>query len=337
MAEFRVKRGQLYAFWAHVNNQGEKKLPWDGGEWEVLAFDSIGNRQSAKSGSRNCQIRNPSGKGVFCILEQCGHPEDPPPTILDGWVGIDDAMIIVYCCVPENSGRRRPTNRKKLGNYWMYLWMVKQRNEYGRIQGRSRGWFLARKPKWLRYWKKGRHTLNAAIWPVVCSIVVRCVKPWPFPKVSRLTSLWPSWRKATKTWSAFTRACGYPIMIAYPNNGRLVRRQWLPIWPIIFGLLMSCWPLYPYQVLPTPKRETAQKSVKLNKIPTKGLISLSLKVGRRLFVYAEFLCLVNFFCQRTCNYPLGLILGINNRISMHLLDKSKPAPSWAGAIWVQLH
>lgn len=72
---------------------------------------------------------------VFRLLQQRGHPEDPPPIISDGWGGIDQAMVEVYGCVPEYGGRGRPPTRKKPGSDWMYLQMVKQRDEHGRFQG----------------------------------------------------------------------------------------------------------------------------------------------------------------------------------------------------------
>jgi hypothetical protein len=72
---------------------------------------------------------------VFRILQQRGHPNGPPPTISDGWGGIDEAMVEVYGCVPEYGGRGRPPTRKQPGSDWMYLQMVKQRDEHGRFQG----------------------------------------------------------------------------------------------------------------------------------------------------------------------------------------------------------
>jgi hypothetical protein len=72
---------------------------------------------------------------VFQTLKRRGHPEGPPPTISDGWGGIDEAMIEVYGIVPEYSGRGRPPTRKKAGSDWQYLQMVKQRDEHGRFQG----------------------------------------------------------------------------------------------------------------------------------------------------------------------------------------------------------
>ncbi len=72
---------------------------------------------------------------VFRTLQQRGHPDSPPPLISDGWGGIDEAMVEVYGCVPEYGGRGRPPTRKKPGSDWMYLQMVKQRDEQGHFQG----------------------------------------------------------------------------------------------------------------------------------------------------------------------------------------------------------
>ena len=73
--------------------------------------------------------------GVFRILQRRGHPDGPPATISDGWGGIDEAMVEVYGVVPEYSGLGRPPTRKKPGTDWLYLQMVKQRDEHGRFEG----------------------------------------------------------------------------------------------------------------------------------------------------------------------------------------------------------
>jgi len=71
---------------------------------------------------------------VFETLKQRGHPDKPPPTISDGWGGIREAMLEVYGQVPPYSGRGRPPSRKRPGQDWQYLQMVKQR-ENGRVIG----------------------------------------------------------------------------------------------------------------------------------------------------------------------------------------------------------
>lgn len=71
---------------------------------------------------------------VFETLKRRGHPEGPPPTISDGWGGIDEAMIEVYGLVPEYGGRGRPPTRKQAQLGWQYLQMVKIRDEHGKLQ-----------------------------------------------------------------------------------------------------------------------------------------------------------------------------------------------------------
>jgi len=72
---------------------------------------------------------------VFEILKRRGHPEAPPPTITDGWGGIDDAMVNVYGRVPDYGGRGRPPTLKQPGDGWLYLQMVKQHDDQGHFAG----------------------------------------------------------------------------------------------------------------------------------------------------------------------------------------------------------
>jgi hypothetical protein len=76
-----------------------------------------------------------ASQGVFEILKRRGHPDAPPPTISDGWGGIDEAMLAVYGVVPEYSGRGRPPTRKKPAKDWLYLQMVKQHDEHRHFTG----------------------------------------------------------------------------------------------------------------------------------------------------------------------------------------------------------
>ena len=71
---------------------------------------------------------------VFETLKRRGHPEAPPPTISDGWGGIDEAMIEVYGQVPDYCGRGRPPTKKRPLPGWQYVQMVKQRDN-GRVVG----------------------------------------------------------------------------------------------------------------------------------------------------------------------------------------------------------
>jgi hypothetical protein len=72
---------------------------------------------------------------VFETLKSRGHPEAPPPTITDGWGGIDNAMVTVYGQVPEYSGQGRPPTLKQPGDGWLYLQMVKQYDDRGHFAG----------------------------------------------------------------------------------------------------------------------------------------------------------------------------------------------------------
>ncbi|MEA2046109.1 MAG: transposase [Euryarchaeota archaeon] len=64
---------------------------------------------------------------VFQNLKRRGHPDGPPPTVSDGWGGIDDAMVKVYGIVPEYKGIGRPPTRKRPQPDWQYLQTIKER------------------------------------------------------------------------------------------------------------------------------------------------------------------------------------------------------------------
>lgn len=72
---------------------------------------------------------------VFRTLQRRGHPTAPPPTVSDGWGGVDEAMIEVYGVIPAYRGRGRPPTRKQAGQGWQYLQVIKQRNAQGRVTG----------------------------------------------------------------------------------------------------------------------------------------------------------------------------------------------------------
>jgi len=72
---------------------------------------------------------------VFETLKSRGHPDAPPPTLTDGWGGIDNAMVNVYGLVPEYGGHGRPPTMKQPGDGWLYLQMVKQYDDRGHFIG----------------------------------------------------------------------------------------------------------------------------------------------------------------------------------------------------------
>jgi len=74
-----------------------------------------------------------ASRDVFETLKTRGHPDAPPPTMSDGWGGIDNAMIAVYGQVPEYSGRGRPPTQKQPQPGWHYLQMVKHRDARGHL------------------------------------------------------------------------------------------------------------------------------------------------------------------------------------------------------------
>jgi hypothetical protein len=64
---------------------------------------------------------------VFETLKrQRGHPNQPPPTVSDGWGVIREAMVEVYGHVPAYSGVGRPPTHKQPGDDWQYLQVVKR-------------------------------------------------------------------------------------------------------------------------------------------------------------------------------------------------------------------
>lgn len=56
----------------------------------------------------------------------------PPPLVSDGWGGHREALVAVFGQVPAYSGHGRPPTHKQAQADWLYLQMVKQR-ENGRV------------------------------------------------------------------------------------------------------------------------------------------------------------------------------------------------------------
>jgi len=73
---------------------------------------------------------------VFRTLQHSrGHPDNPPPTISDGWGGIREAMVQVWGKVPGYKGRGRPPEKKRPQEGWKYLQVIKERDDAGQVTG----------------------------------------------------------------------------------------------------------------------------------------------------------------------------------------------------------
>ncbi len=115
--------------------KGKKSYPEtdESGTFWISTLLDIDSRLRAARGIGKGETQ--TSKKAFQVLQQRGHPKAPPPLITDGWGGIDDAILDVYGIVPEYCGHGRPPSKPKAGKDWLYLQMVKQRNEHGRLEG----------------------------------------------------------------------------------------------------------------------------------------------------------------------------------------------------------
>ena len=118
--------------WATREKKSYPETDESGQFWRATLLDMDSRLRVARAIAKD---ETQASIEVFKILKRRGHPEGPPPTLSDGWGGIDQAMIEVYGLVPEYSGHGRPPTRKRPGSNWQYLQMVKQRDERGHFQG----------------------------------------------------------------------------------------------------------------------------------------------------------------------------------------------------------
>ncbi len=115
--------------------RGKKSYPEtdeSGQFWRATMLDRDSRLRVARGIAKNETLASIE---VFRTLKRRGHPHAPPPTIADGWGGIDEAMLAVDGIVPAYRGRGRPPTRKTAGADWQYVHMVKQRDAHGRMHG----------------------------------------------------------------------------------------------------------------------------------------------------------------------------------------------------------
>jgi hypothetical protein len=118
--------------WATRVKKSYPETAESGQFWRATMLD-IDSRLRAARGIGKDETQ--ASSELFQTLKRRGHPQAPPPTISDGWGGIDEAMVDVYGQVPAYSGRGRPPTRKQPQPGWQYLQMVKQRDERGHFRG----------------------------------------------------------------------------------------------------------------------------------------------------------------------------------------------------------
>jgi hypothetical protein len=166
-----------------------------------------------------------ASREVFQTLKERGHPEGPPPLITDGWGGIDDAILEVYGLIPEYRGRGRPPSRPQAGEDWLYLQMVKQRDEHGHLQG------VKLKAVWGELDKLVELLGESTAYVERSNLTTRLFnarltrKTWPSRKMSRCIEPQSSGRTATTTSFARTRACGPELLMILLGNGVRTLRQ----------------------------------------------------------------------------------------------------------------
>jgi hypothetical protein len=118
--------------WATRVKKSYPETDESGQFWRATMLDIDSRLRVARGIAKN---ETQASIEVFQTLQRRGHPQAPPPTISDGWGGIDEAMVAVYGQVPPYSGRGRPPTRKRPQPGWQYLQMVKRRDERGKFQG----------------------------------------------------------------------------------------------------------------------------------------------------------------------------------------------------------
>ncbi len=117
----RVGGSGVDALWAYVRRKKASPTDEAGEVWQSTMVD-MDSRLRAARGIRADETQ--TSIEVFQTLKQRGHTDGPPPTISDGWGGIDDAMIKVYGLVPEYRGQGRPPTCKQARPGWQCLQMV---------------------------------------------------------------------------------------------------------------------------------------------------------------------------------------------------------------------
>jgi len=201
--------------------------------WISTVLDIDSRLRAARGIGKN---ETEASKKAFQMLQRRGHPDAPPPLISDGWGGIDDAMLEVYGIIPQYCGRGRPPTRPKPGKDWLYLQMVKHRDEHGKLQDVELKAIWGSKAELIELLGKStayieRSNLTARLFNArLTRTSSRCPsgKHWPFRKTFRHMKTPLLGKMLTTIGFAHTKDCVLKFRMILLANGYSALLRWLP-------------------------------------------------------------------------------------------------------------
>lgn len=116
--------------WATREKKSYPETDETGTFWVSTILDMDSRLRVARGIEKN---ETASTEKAFHMLKRRGSAEEPPALISDGWGGIADALVNVYGKVPEYCGAGRPPTQPKPGKDWLYLQMIKHRDDRGHL------------------------------------------------------------------------------------------------------------------------------------------------------------------------------------------------------------
>lgn len=113
-----------------AKKKNEVREPTDAGEYWRCTLIEVDTRLRVGRGIG--QNETEAAIELWRGVRQHTGMDAPPPLVSDGWGGHREALVEVFGQVPAYSGHGRPPTQKAPRAGWLYLQMVKQR-ENGRV------------------------------------------------------------------------------------------------------------------------------------------------------------------------------------------------------------
>ena len=113
-----------------ARKKNEEREPGDAGEYWRCTLIEVATRLRVGRGIG--QNETEAAIELWQGVRQRTGRELPPPLVSDGWGGHREALVEVFGQVPAYSGHGRPPTQKQVGENWLYLQMVKKRDN-GRV------------------------------------------------------------------------------------------------------------------------------------------------------------------------------------------------------------